>query len=131
MRLNRFCDENPAIGKRIRALAEKNKIRAIGHPVTAIKPSIIRFSNDIMDEIKAAVPRHLLRDLRDDATQNIWVTVTERRLKRSEIASRAHEFIRAEYKNNHNAWGPRSLDVPVWLDSNTTLIETITHGLWD
>jgi hypothetical protein len=71
MRLNRLCDENPAIGKRIRALAEKNKIRAIGRSVTAIKRSIIRFSNDIMDEIKAAMSRHWPRDLRDDATQNI------------------------------------------------------------
>jgi hypothetical protein len=51
-------------------LAEKNKIRAIGRSVTAIKRSIIRFSNDIMDEIEAAVPRHLPRDLRDDAIQN-------------------------------------------------------------
>jgi hypothetical protein len=63
------------MGKRIRALAEKNKIRAIGRSVTAIKRSIIRFSNDIMDEIKAAVPRHLPRDLRDDAIQNIRVVL--------------------------------------------------------
>jgi molecular chaperone DnaK (HSP70) len=75
VRLNRSCDENPAIGKRIRALAEKNKIRAIGRSVTAIKRSIIRFSNDITDEIKAAMPRHLPRDLRDDATQNIRVVL--------------------------------------------------------
>jgi hypothetical protein len=39
--------------------------------------------------------------------------------------------VRAEYKDSHNAWGPRSLDVPIYLDSNTTLVETISRGLWD
>jgi hypothetical protein len=61
-----------AIGARAENIAhteEKNKISAIGGSVTAINRSIIRFSNDIMDEIKAAVPRHLPRDPRDDAIQ--------------------------------------------------------------
>jgi hypothetical protein len=135
-RLNRFCDESPKLGKRIRTLAEKNKIRAISQPrpVTAIKLSIVRASNDIMGIISAAVPRHLPKDLRDDAIQNIWMAVLEGRLKCSEIASRAHEFVRAEYKSNHNAWSPRSLDVPLWIDSNTTLLDTLasgSSGLWD
>jgi hypothetical protein len=132
-RLNRFCDENPKLGKRIRALADRNRIRAISqpNPVTTIKSSIVRASDGIIELISAAVPRHLPRDLRDDAIQNIWMAVLEGRLKRSEIATRAHKFVRAEYQNNHNAWGPRSLDVPICLDSSTTLIETVTSGLWD
>jgi hypothetical protein len=60
-----------------------------------------------------------------------WLAVIERRLKRSEIASRACEFIRAEYQANYNAWGTRSLDVPIWIDGNTTLLDTLTRGLWD
>ena len=32
--------------------------------------------------------------------------------------------IRAEYKNNHSAWGPRSLDLPIYLDGNTTLMRS-------
>ena len=112
-RLSRFCDENPRMGKHIRSLAERNRINTLAennrtkargqpHLVTAI----VRASN-IMDVISAAVPRHLPRDLRDDAIQNIWLAIFEGRLKRSEIAARAHEFVRAEYKINHNAWGPR------------------------
>jgi hypothetical protein len=65
-RLSRFCDVNPALGKRIRALVEKNRIRAIGQPrpVRAIKPSIVLATDCIMDLISAAVPRHLPQDLR-------------------------------------------------------------------
>jgi hypothetical protein len=95
-RLYLFCDKNPKLGKRIRALAEKNKIRAISEPrhVTAAKPSIVRASNDIMDVISAAVPRHLPKDLRDDAIQNIWMAILEGRLKRSEIASLQLDLIK-------------------------------------
>jgi hypothetical protein len=87
-----------------------------------------------MDAIRAAIPRHLPPDLRDDAIQNIWMAVLEGRLKRSEIRVRAHEFGRAEYKSSHNPWGPRSLDVPLWIDSNATLLDTLasgSSGLWD
>jgi len=136
--LNRFCANNPKIGRVILRLAEKNRIAMrIQAPLTRRKglvtsPAIIKASHSIVAEIAMAVPRHLPADLRDDAIQNIWLAVIEGRLKRSEIASRAPEFIRAEYKNSpHNAWGPRSLDVPIWIDSNTTLIETVTRGLWD
>jgi hypothetical protein len=39
-----------------------------------------------------------------------------------------------EYKNNHSAWGPRSLDVPIYLDGDTMLLDTLasgSSGLWD
>lgn len=34
--------------------------------------------------------------------------------------------------SNHNAWGPSSLDTPVWIDSDTSLIDIIPEGqaLW-
>jgi hypothetical protein len=118
VRLKIFCDNNPKIGGLIRRLAEKNRIAVKSAPRGAIvvAPAVIRASGDIMDEIAAAVPRHLPRDLRDDVVQNIWLAVTEGGLKRSEIALRTRAFVRAEYRNNHNAWGPRSLDVPLWID---------------
>ncbi len=59
----------------------------------------------------------------------------EGRLKRSEIAARAREFIRAEYKSNHNAWGPRSLDAWLFDDGNATLLNRLSTeagtGYWD
>jgi hypothetical protein len=96
-----------------------------------VAPSIIRATDDIMDAIEAAVPRHLPPDHRADVIQNIWLAVLEGRLKRSEIAELAREYINAEYRINHNAWGPRSLDVPIYLDASTTLLDTLTRGLWD
>jgi hypothetical protein len=133
------------------AVGSKDKWRAIRHfypkiakimdkiiveaqPAIIRAPSVIRVSNDTFDAIAAAVPRHLPSDLRDDAIQNIWVAVCEGRVNRNEIAVRAKEFIRAEYRTNHNAWGARSLDVPLWIDSNTTLLDTLasgSSGLWD
>jgi hypothetical protein len=84
-----------------------------------------------MDVIAAAVPLHLPKDHRDDAIQNIWLDVCRGRLKRHEIASRAMGYVRTEYRKNHNAWGNRSLDVPIWVDGKTTLLDTLTRGLWD
>lgn len=63
--------------------------------------------------------------------QNIWLDVLRGRLKRQDIAPRAGKYVRAEYKVNHNAWGPRSLDVPIYLDGKTNLLDTLTRGLWD
>jgi hypothetical protein len=134
VRLNRFCDENPKIGQRIRALAEKNRAISEPNPVRAVKTSIVRASNGIMDVISAAVPRHLPRDLRDDAIQNIWLAVLEGRLKRTEIAARAREFINAEFRSAHDKHSKTSsLDVPIWLDSSTTLLDRLAtgSGLWD
>lgn len=105
---------------------EAARVRSI---VTA--PAIIRAADDIMDIITAAVPRYHSKDVRDDAIQNIWLAVIERRLKRDEITSRAYKFVRAEYNINHNKYGPRSLDVPIWIDGKTTLLDTLTRGLWD
>ena len=110
---------------------------AIGQPrpLTAIEPSIVRASDCIMDLISAAVPRHLPQDLRDDVVQNIWMAVLEGRLKQSEIAFRALEFIYAEYKDSHNAWGTRSLDARLSIESDATLLDRLSTedgtGYWD
>ena len=57
---------------------------------------------------------------------NIWVAVREGRVKRNEIADRAKEFVRAEYLTNHNAWGPLSLDVPLSIETNATLLDRLS-----
>ena len=69
------------------------------------------------------------RDLRDDAIQNIWMAVLEGRLKRNEIVARAREFINAEFRAAHDKHGNTdSLDVPIWLDSRTTLLDKLAGG---
>lgn len=136
-RLLRFCEANPRLGKVIRSKAKANRdaiqitTNQNRHPTIA-RPSIIRATDDIMDEIEAAVPRYLPPDHRADVIQNIWLAVLERRLKRSEIAERVREYINAEYRNAHNKYGDRSLDVPIWIDSATTLLDTLSteQGLW-
>lgn len=135
-RLHAFCRDNVKIGALIRDLSAKNRVaqrkEAAQSRYIPAAPSIIRATDDIIDAIHAAVPRHLPKDHRDDVIQNIWVAVRERRLKSSEIAARAKDFIRDEYRLNHNAWGDRSLDVPIWVDSATTLLDTLSteQGLW-
>jgi hypothetical protein len=135
-RLRLFCEAKPRLGKIIRAKAEANRIaikiitNQSRHPTIA-SPAIIRATDDIMDEIQAAVPLYLQEDLRDDAIQNIWLDVLRGRLKHRDIAARAMSYVKSEYKTNHNAWGPRSLDVPIWIDGKTTLLDTLTRGLWD
>jgi hypothetical protein len=133
--LNTLAVASPPLGERLfrmfhinetSARIEGAKSRRV-HP----SPSIIRATDDIMEVIAAAVPRYLQRDHRDDVIQNIWLDVLQGRLRRSDIAARTREYIRAEYKMNHNAWGTRSLDVPIYLDGNTTLLDMLTRGLWD
>lgn len=96
---------------------------------------IVQVRGDVFDLISAAMPLHLSRDHRDDAIQNMWVAVKEGRVKHSEIASRAKEFVSAEYRINHDAWGPRSLDVPIYLEGNATLLDSLSvemgTGCWD
>jgi hypothetical protein len=94
-------------------------------------PSLVRAGEDIFDRISLLVPQNLAGDMRDDLIQNIWMAVREGRLLPNDIVGRIDSYVRREYRDNHNAWGPRSLDAPTYVDSNTTLIETITHGLWD
>lgn len=134
--LNTLFRKFPKVGKRFRALSEKNAAARrqeaiLSRPIIAA-PSIIRAADDIMDVIESAVPLYLPYDHRCDVIQNIWKAVLEGRLKRSEIASRAKEFVRAEYRSNHNRWGDRSLDVPIWVDSSTTLLDTLSteQALW-
>jgi hypothetical protein len=115
----------PKLRKRVKKLT----VRRLSPLIAA--PSIIRATDDIMDVIESAVPRGLTPDHRADVIQNIWIAVLERRLKRSEIVPRVREYINAEYRNAHNKYGDRSLDVPIWLDSRTTLLDTLTRGLWD
>lgn len=136
-RLRLFCEAKPRLGKIIRAKAEANRVAIKvatnqGRHPTVASPSIIRATENIMDVIDAAVPRHLPKDHRDDVIQNVWLAVIEGRLKRSEIAARAREFVRAEYRLHHNRWGDRSLDVPIWIDSATTLLDTLSteQALW-
>ncbi len=140
-RLDAFCSQHPKIGERIRALSTKNAItqRLAKIETRRARPLItspaIHTSNDIKEVIQAAVPRGLPADHRDDAIQNIWMAVLEGRLTCSEIAARAREFIRAEYKSNHNAWGPRSLDARLFDDGNATLLNRLSTeagtGYWD
>jgi len=62
--------------------------------------------------------------------RNIDRNLRMARRKRSEIAApRAHEFVRAEYRSSHNPWGHRSLDVPIWIDGRSALIEARALGL--
>jgi hypothetical protein len=133
-RLRLWCEANPKEGRPLwklilkngQAAIERNRVKNI-----VASPSIIRAADDIMDLIEAAVPRHLQKDHRDDVIQNIWLDVLQRKFSHHEIAARASGYVRAEYKANHNAWGDRSLDVPIYLDSNTTLLDTLTRGLWN
>jgi hypothetical protein len=132
--LRKFCNRNPKLGRLIRETSSNNAAAQVKRTAWA-SPAIIRRSSDIMDDIQAAVPRHLPRDLRDDAIQNIWLAVTERRLYRSEIRTRAHEFVGSEYRENHDKWGNRSLDVRLRVDSTATLLDRLSSeagtGYWD
>jgi hypothetical protein len=134
--LNTLATVSPPLGKRLFRMFQRNETSARIEGAKSRRvhaaPSIIRATCDIMREIEAAVlPFKLPKDHRDDAIQNMWLDALQGKLRRSEIAARAHEYVRAEYRSNHNTWGDRSLDVPIYLDSNTTLLDTLTRGLWD
>jgi hypothetical protein len=130
--LTAFRRANPALNKTITKLITRNIAAELSSRCKLIvAPAIIRSTGSLMDAIARAVPLHLAGDHRDDAIQNIWMAVLEGRVKPHEIAGRAQEFVRSEYRTSHNVWGPRSLDMPLFHDSTATLGDTITRGLWD
>jgi hypothetical protein len=135
--LRNFFLANVSAARRIKAMSARNVIAQREaakqlHIITA--PSIIRAADDIMNVICAAVdavPRRLVKDHRDDVIQNIWLDILQGRLKRHEIAAHARRYVNDEYRTSHNKYGNRSLDVPIWIDGNTTLLDTLTRGMWD
>jgi hypothetical protein len=130
--LSAFRRRHRKVGEFIEKLAKKNRDALIHAPRNLVgsSPRILAATH-LIDKINAAVPQYLSRDMRDDVIQNVWLAVQEGRLKERDISARVGEFIKSEYRQNHNSWGPRSLDMPISVENETPLIDMITRGLWD
>jgi hypothetical protein len=88
----------------------------------------------VMQRIAVAMPGYLQRDLRDDVVADMVLAWWSGQLNERDIERRAAEFERVRFKSDHNRYGDLSLDVPLWIDTNTTLLDTLasgTSGLWD
>lgn len=84
----------------------------------------------LVERIKAAVPIYLQRDMRDDIISEITLAVIEGRIRASALDQHIKKFVNASFRDDHNKYGPLSLDMPAFEDGTTPLVETISQGLW-
>jgi hypothetical protein len=100
------------------------------------KPALVRLVNaDFVDRISAAVSRNLSRDHRDDVIADMVEAILTGKLKHEDIARRAGEFVAVRFKSDHDRYGDLSLDIPVYVDGNATLLDRLSTeagaGYWD
>ena len=110
--------------------------REIKSPAVIIAPALNSPAQveGIIKRINQAVPRHLSKDHRDDTISDMTLAWLEGLLRTDDIERRTREFVSKRFKIDHNKWGNVSLDVPIYLDSRTTLLDTLASGsagLWD
>lgn len=106
----------------------------------AIKPAPIilapyiapRFRNDgnLIALVGAHVGRHLPRDMQDDIIGEVIVQLLAGEIAEADIPSAVHRARSASFNQDHNRFGPISLDIPAYRDGATPLVETISQGLW-
>jgi hypothetical protein len=110
------------------------------HPVSVIAAPAISLRNPaaaarIIDRINRAVSRGLQWDHRDDTISDMACAWLEGRLQEDDIEKRAGEFARSRFKSDHNKYGDLSLDVPIYVDGSTTLMDRLSteteSGYWD
>ena len=102
-------------------------------------PGILRHNSTkvarVIERINRAVPRHLTRDHRDDAISDMALAWLEGRLRDDDIERAAPKFVRDRFKLDHNKYGDLSLNVPIYVDGNVTLMDTLSTdsgaGYWD
>jgi hypothetical protein len=136
-RLRLFCAANPALGKRIKALGEKNRLTAQRQRFERARlvavPAILRNNGiDAFEAIQRATA-HLWEGERADVMSLMFVAVAEGRLKIADACARLGEFVKA-HRYRPRVFGDTSLDKPLWIDSNATLLDTLasgSSGLWD
>ncbi|PDT68507.1 hypothetical protein CO675_39175 [Bradyrhizobium sp. C9] len=81
-------------------------------------------------------PRYLPRHDRDEIVSDIWIELTERRLRREDVPTRVKDLIRKHNRENPSrAYGdirsPLSLDAPAYMDGTMLRGETVSQSLWE
>jgi hypothetical protein len=132
-KMKAFLFFNPKVNATIAKLRHRVKKNIITAPaISHYNPAEVERA---IERINLAVPRHLQRDHRDDTVSDMTCAWLEGRLRDDDIERRAPEFVRGRFKSDNNKYGDLSLDVPIYLDSSSTLLDTLStdseSGYWD
>jgi len=129
-----YMQQHPGIGKRIQALADKNRlvVRHIVHEGNRRRaaPALLRNNGADTYEAILRATAHLWEGERGDVMSLMFLAAAEGRLLPRDAATRLPEFLR-EHRRQFGKFGPLSLDAPIFRDGTTTLGDMITNGLWD
>jgi hypothetical protein len=99
--------------------------------VVIVAPALLRLPpGGLIERLVTLLPRNLADDHRDDLISDIAMLVLEGRVPEAHLDAQVRKLIRLSFKNDHDRWGPLSLDVPVFEDGTTTLGDRVTAGLW-
>lgn len=83
------------------------------------------FRDALYARIASAVPRWVTDVTRDDIISEMYVAIREGTLREDDIEANAQRFATKAVAMWESKFGPRSLDVPLFEDGNTTLGDTI------
>lgn len=137
-RLRRFCAANPVLGKRINALAEKNRVAALQQRRERKRlfaaPVLMRNNGTEAFEAIHRATVNVWEGERDDVMSLMFVALAEGRLQLADATDRVGDFVKV-HRYRPRVFGDSSLDKPVSHDSNTTLLDTLSvvsdSGYWD
>jgi hypothetical protein len=131
-KLHYFRKAHPPLDRRISVLAAKNERLRRERMRMVFRPASTNSSDEEMfAELSRLIPRHLTADMQDDVLGNMVLDWREGRYSFDEIKARVRKFVSSEYQKNHNNWGMLSLDKPVSEDSDFTIGDTVTRGMWN
>lgn len=137
--LTNFCKANPKFGVIVEKLAKKNETASKVRTGAArrTRPAISLRSAKGLKAAMSAVQRateKLCDTIRDEVRGEMLVALAAGRLRPADVVQRVGEFVALVNRGNRHSvlskFGNLSLDAPIAPDSTTTLIETVTRGLW-
>jgi hypothetical protein len=139
-KLDAFKFFHPKIRPKLSILKAQARLAKIITPESIIAaPAISERSpastERVMQRCAKAVARNLQRDLRDDVISDMVLAWRSGQLNARDIVCRAIEFERVRFRSDHNRYGDRSLDVPIYVDGGVTLLDTLSteagFNYWD
>lgn len=133
-----FCKHNPKIGRRLKLLAEKNRLLQCADRSRRLiaAPSLMKNDGLAAYDVIMRATEGVWEGIRQDVIGDLFVAVGEGRLKLREIAARLPEFIAAHNKREKfsvfSKYGHLSLDKPLYDDETGSQYDRIRDDqrLW-
>jgi hypothetical protein len=131
--IRRYRQENPEFDRFVTAaIADSN---AVGQRIRYQRKqnAATREATNDYHSIRSMLPANFPD--KDDVVSDIFEALLDGSLRREDVRARMGQFIAAHNRDARKycvgKYGLRSIDAPVFSDSRTSFLDTISRGLWD